>query len=406
MFGRQLLLLGILVAVEGLDGSSITLAEEPLRPRTIRAGTILTMDGAPLRPGIVTIDREGTIVGVNGADSASVDLDLGDDCVLMPGLIDAYSRLGVSGGDEVTDEVSPAFRVIDALDPTDPAFRRTRAEGVTASAIFPGTDNVFAGRAALIKTAITSPTDGPTVVSEDLGLVMTVASDPARRNSSRRRPDTLYNRMPTNRMGVHWILRSRLDLARRGSDDPDLQAIAACLEDDRPIFAVARTDIDIESLLRMSEQSRFTPTLIGAQEGYKAGFLDRLAEREIPVILGPLPDRPVGFGTEGTEPILNLAGLLHEREIRFAFSGRQLLEQARFAVRFGLDREAALRALTIEAASVLGVSGRIGTIAPGLDADLVILSGDPLQLTTRVLGVVVDGAVYDFDAPEGTDSHD
>src|SRR5262249_17736996 len=100
-----------------------------------------------------------------------------------------------------------------------------------------------------------------------------------------------------------------------------------------------------------------------------------------------------GSGPEGAETIYNTAGLLHEAGVTFALTGGQLLDQARFAVRFGLPAEAALAAVTSVPAKGLGTQDRVGSIAVGRDADLVALSGDPFEFTTAVRWTMSDGAL-------------
>ncbi len=120
-----------------------------------------------------------------------------------------------------------------------------------------------------------------------------------------------------------------------------------------------------------------------------------LAAAKVPVILGALTTNPAGTGPEGSEVVWNLPGLLHEAGVPFALSGGKLLEQARFAVRYGLPAEVALEAITRSPARLLGLEGRAGTVEAGRDADLVALNGDPLELTTSIQWVLVDGKVYE-----------
>jgi imidazolonepropionase-like amidohydrolase len=157
-------------------------------------------------------------------------------------------------------------------------------------------------------------------------------------------------------------------------------------------FAVSRTDNDLLSLLRLAKEFKFTPTVVGGHEAYK--LRDELAAAKVPVILGPLTTSPSLTGPESTDAVWNQPALLHKSGIPFALSGGQLLEQARFAVRSGLPPEAALAAITRTPARLLGLEGRVGTLEAGRDADLVALDGDPLELTTSVRWVLVDGKTY------------
>src|SRR5439155_17889428 len=114
-------------------------------------------------------------------------------------------------------------------------------------------------------------------------------------------------------------------------------------------------------------------------EAYK--LKSELAAAKVPVLLGPLSTIP-GTGPEQTETVLNAAGELHAAGVNFALTGGRLIEQMRFAVRFGLKPEAALAAVTATPARLLGVEDRLGTIARCTGADPVALSGDPVRLST------------------------
>jgi imidazolonepropionase-like amidohydrolase len=355
----------------------------------IRAGKVYTMTGPPLAPGAVRV-ANGKIVEVGPkltAPAGATVLDLGSG-VLIPGLVDAYSSAGIAGSTaEMTREVTPAYRVLTAVDWRARAFREALAEGTTCLGLDPGTDNVFAGLSCTVKTAGTSR-----VLQPETGLVLTMASDPANGNTARQRPDSIYVRQPTNRMGVVWMLRSTFDKAAR-QNTPELAVVREALAGKRRIYAVSRADNDLRGLLRIAQEFKFTPTVIGGQEAYK--IPEELAAAKVPVILGPLTTSAGGSGPESTEVVWNEPGVLHRAGVTFALSGGHLLDQARFAVRYGLPAEAALEAITRTPARLLGIDGRVGTLSVGRDADLVALNGDPLELTTALEWVLVDGKIYE-----------
>lgn len=355
----------------------------------IRAAKVYTMTGRPLGPGMVLIS-DGKIAQVGAEIIAPpgarlINLDSG---VLIPGLIDAYSSAGVTGSAvEMTKEITPEYRVLSAVDWRSRAFREALAEGTTCLGVAPGTDGVVAGLACAVKTA-----GDRRVVAKETGLFITMASDPANGNSPRQRPDSIYVRQPTNRMGVVWMLRSTFDKASR-QKPAELAVVCGALAGKRRVYAVSRTDHDLIALLRLAKEFNFTPTVVGGHEAYK--LTKELAAAKVPVILGPLSTSPSLTGPEGTDAVWNLPGLLHEAGVPVALSGGGLLEQARFAVRYGLPAEAALAAITRTPARLLGLENRVGTIEAGRDADLVALDGDPLEGTTSIQWVLVDGKIYE-----------
>jgi imidazolonepropionase-like amidohydrolase len=358
----------------------------------IKAAKVYTQTGAPLVPGAVRI-KDGKIAEVAAeiaAPAGAKVIDLGGG-VLIPGLIDAHTSLGIDGGAaEQTMEVTPTFRVLDGIDWSARAFREARSEGTTTVGLVPGTDNVFAGMSSIVKTAGDRK---QRVVKADHALVITAASDPAAGNSARSRPDSIYARQPTNRMGVIWILRSEFGRAKASTaaqTEPLREALAA----KRPVVCVSRLDHDILSALRLRQDYPMALTIAGGQESYKVR--DALAAAKVPVLLGRQSTTP-GMGAELSETVLNTAGLLHESGVTFALTGGLLLDQARFAARHGLPSDAALASITSQPAKILGVESRVGAIAAGFDADLVALSGDPFDLTTAVRWTMCNGVLY----PEG-----
>jgi imidazolonepropionase-like amidohydrolase len=351
----------------------------------IQAAHVYTMTGKRLTPGAVLVSNgKITQVGSNlKAPPGAKVIDLGQG-VLMPGLVDAYCTAGIAGGPaEITREVTPDYRVLTAVDWRSRVLRASLAEGTTSLGMFPGTDGVVAGLACVVKTTGTRR-----VLQEEAGLVITMAQDPASGNTARQRPDSIYVRQPTNRMGVVWMLRSTFDKAARHKP-PELAVVSEALAGQRRIYAVSRTENDLLSLLRMAKEFRFTPTIIGGHEAYK--IRQELAAARTSVILGPITTSSSLTGAENSEVVWNLPGLLHKAGVSVALSGGHLLDQARFAVRNGLPEEVALEAITRTPARLLGIEGQVGSIQVGRDADLVALDGDPLELTTSIQWVLVDG---------------
>lgn len=355
----------------------------------IHAGKVLLGGGVkPLAPGKIHV-KKGKIVAV-AADIKAPGVKVLDHKTetVAPGLINAYRQLGIAGGtSEYTREVTPDFNLRYALDWRSRDWREVRAAGETTVCIAPGTENVIAGVGLIAKTA---GEEGARVLSRDAGLFVTMASDPRSRNSSRRRPDSIYVRQPTNRMGVVWLLRSNLSRATRTPQAADAR-LKQVLAGKRRLYAVSRTRHDLTALLRIADEFPLKPIVVGGQEAHRRAA--EFKKRNWPVILGPLNTRPVA-GPEGTEASWNHAGVLHQAGVTVALSGPQLLAQARFAVRFGLPPSAALAAITSTPAKLLGISDRVGAIAPGKDADLVLFSGDPWEFTTRIRTVIIDGVAY------------
>jgi imidazolonepropionase-like amidohydrolase len=159
------------------------------------------------------------------------------------------------------------------------------------------------------------------------------------------------------------------------------------------IFHADRAD-QIADALDFADTHGLDAIISGGHEAWKVA--DRLALADVPVIVGPVLSMPMGRSTPYDEAYAN-AGLLHRAGVRIGFrsgsahSARDLPFHAAMAVAYGLDHDAALIALTRGTAEILGVGDRLGRIAPGLRADLLLSAGDPLQIRTPIEDVIIGG---------------
>lgn len=163
--------------------TSLTAQEIPADSATvILAETLYTMDGPAIENGMVVV-RSGKIVSVGKNVMVPAGATTRKVAVLMPGLVDAYTSIGVAGGEaEMTSEVTPELDVVHAIDWTSRDFDRAAEAGITTVHVLPGSDNVFAGGSCVVKVAGDS---SKRIVSEHQGSVVAVCSDPAGGNNSR-----------------------------------------------------------------------------------------------------------------------------------------------------------------------------------------------------------------------------
>jgi len=352
------------------------------------AETVYTMAGEPISPGqVLVVDGKIKAVAESIPEATRGNakvIDLGENSALMPGLIDAYTQsgLGEDSSDEFSQETTPNFRTIRAIDWKSTDLKRRLHAGTTTICVCPGTQNVISGIASIVKTA------GKQVINDDYALVATLCSDPTSRNNSRRRPDSIYVRQPTNRMGVVWMLRNSFSKVVRNK--LEYETVDQALSGQRPFFVVSRAAYDLNTVATLADEFEFKPIIVGGHESYKV--TDLIVDRDYSVILGGTTTGSID-GPEQTELCWNQAGMLDKAGIDFAISGSNQLEQAQFAHRFGLDPAKALQAVTIAPAKILGIENRVGTIEAGKDADLIALNGNPLEFTTAIEWVMVDGQI-------------
>jgi len=318
---------------------------------------------------------------------------------LMPGIVDAYSSLGLSGGtSEVSREITPEFDTYSAIDWSSRDFSEAVDEGITTVQVIPATESVFSGLTCVVKTA-GNASDRSLVVSGS--AVLAVCSDPTSRNRARARPDGIYMRQPTNRMGVVWIIRSSLSRIRNGgivsgADPMSTELLKEILDGKRQSLAISRTDFDIRSALDLGDEFGFKPIIYGGDEVYR--IIEEFKKRDGKVVYTALARSAASNrGSEGTALRWNVPGKLIEANVPFCLAGESLLDQARFAHRFGLTPEQALASITSRPADILGLANRVGSIETEKDADLVALSGDPLQPTSSINWTMISGKIYGND---------
>ncbi len=359
----------------------------------IKADLVYLGDDSQPGPAMVLV-QAGKIKAIGAKIEVPEGTQTVEVAALMPGMVDAVSNVGIVGGDaEVTNEVTPDFETLASVDFEDISFRKAADGGMTTLNIVPGTDNVVAGYAGVLKSA--GKDREKRTVRLHSGMVLSMCSDPAARNNSRSRPDSIYVRQPTNRMGVVWILRSRFHAARLWQQQPDRASqypvsdrlLAGLFKGDDVVMGVSRLAFDIHTLTEIANEFGFKPILIGGDEAYKT--IDLLVEKKMSVVF--TASSTSERGAEGSELAWGTPAKLADAKIPFCLAGDNLLAQARFGVRFGLTPNQALAAVTSSPAEILGLGDRLGSIKVGYDADLVALSGDPLQFTSSIQWTMVDG---------------
>jgi len=362
-------------------------------------------------------DGKVTRVGSNLAVPSGYSIIDAEGFVVMPGLVSPRSYVGIGSNwrrqshtDETSKPVVPAMEVKHAIEPHAPPFSHARELGVTTALVTPGDRNVFGGRGAVLK--MTGVVVDEMIAKDKAVMVMGLGV------SSKRE-----GQMPSTRMGVAALARETLvkaqeymrkveanpDSAGSLKRDLDMEALIPVLKGETPLLVHAERRDDIHTALRIADEFDLRIVLDGATDAYK--LVDEIAERDIPVIVENLFRGAGALEDEGFDP--GAPAMLSEAGIRIAFRprinsgwftpasgspGADLLEIAAFAVRNGMDPDAALRSVTIDAATIIGMEDRVGSLEPGKDADLLILRGHPFATHSVPEAVFIDGKlVYQRD---------
>ena len=325
---------------------------------------------------------------------------------LLPGFVDIHTHLGLFGDgvgfeaedcNESTDPVTPQLRVIDGINPMDRTFEDARNGGVTAVIVAPGSANPIAGQAAAIRTYGRRIDD------------MILRAPAAMKFALGENPKSTYNdrdETPVTRMATAALIRENLRKAQEyrmkqqlAQEDPDfdapdfdmkLEALVPVLNREiQAHFHAHRLD-DIFTAIRIAKEFDLDYVIIHGTEAYLAP--DIMAQEQARVVTGPnLLDRckPELRNMSFSGPVvLTHNGVLCSICTDHPETPLQYLPLcAAMAMRAGLTRQEALAAITIQPARIAGLDKQIGSLEIGKDADLVLATGDPLELDTRIESV-------------------
>jgi imidazolonepropionase-like amidohydrolase len=373
-------------------------------------GKVLTMAGATYDKGTVLIE-DGKIKAVGDRIEVPADAQTVDAAgkIVMPGLIDPHCHVGIfeeiyrvegSDGNENTDPVTPHLRAVDAVYPEDEAFRDALSGGVTTVITGPGSANVIGGEMLAMKTH--GLVTDKMLIKAPVGLKIAFGENPKRVYGGQ-------NKTPMTRMATAALLRETLTKAQnylakkhKGDKDPDkvfekdlkMETMVRVLNREIPLRAHAHRADDILTAVRVAEEFNLRIIIEHCTEGYK--IANELAEKNIPAIVGPIFTNRAKV--ELKDRSLENAGFLARAGVRIGIMTdhpvipiNYLSLSAALAVKAGLDEETALKAITSQAAEIVGIADRVGSLAPGKDADIIILNGPVFELKTRVEKVFVDG---------------
>jgi imidazolonepropionase-like amidohydrolase len=390
--------LGLLLAAQAISAQDLAVRGERIYP----------VSGPAIENGVVLI-RGGKIDRVGTADRVRIPEGVRtlDARVVTPGLIDARSVVGLAGYLNQSDDqdqletsapIQPQLRAIDAYNARETLVSWVREHGVTTLHTGHGTGALVSGQTLIAKTwgnsAEAATIQAPAMIAAQLG---TGAFGAEGKSPGNRSKQIALLRTQLIKAGEYRDKRNRAKPDALPPRDLELEVLVDVLDRKRPLLVTAWREQDILSALRLAEEFGFKLVLDGAAEAYLV--TDQIKAAGVPVLLHPTMARQYG---ELENASFTTAAVLHRAGIPFALQSgyeayvpktRVVLWEAAIAAANGLGFDAALASISLEAARILGIDGRVGSLEAGKDADLVLFDGDPFEYTSHVTAVVIDGRV-------------
>ncbi len=382
-------------------------------------GMVVPIDGPTIPNGTLVI-RGDKIVAVGPTGSTSIPSDAkqidAQGKWILPGLICTHSHVGGLGAADSSGPIQPGVRVLDSLNVRDAGFRRALAGGLTTLNIMPGSGHLISGQTVYCKLRYYE--QSPRVIDEILiyddegkptgGLKMangTNSQGDAPFPGTRGKSAYLVREQYIKAREYHAkVLAAKGDVSKLPPRDLHLETLVEAMQGKRVVHHHTHRHDDIMTVLRLSQEFGFKTVLHHVSEGWKVA--KEIAAAKIPCSIIVL-DSP-GGKVEAKEMTFKNGRVLDEAGVKVSFhtddwitDSRIFMRSAALAVRAGMNRDRALQGLTIVGAQMLGLENRIGSLTPGKDADIAILSGDPLSVYTRVLETWVEGRkAFDLSKPE------
>jgi imidazolonepropionase-like amidohydrolase len=401
----------VLLAVVAVRGGPLV-AAEPLPVLAIHGDMVHTMAGPPIKDGLVIV-AEGKIARVGAAKDVPVPAGARvlRGRVVTPGLVDAHTVVGLTGylnqeqdQDQLDrgDPLQPELRAIDSYNPRERLIEWVRGFGVTTIHTGHAPGALVSGQTMVVKTL------GDTVdeaVVRPAAMIAVTLGDQARPGGDdpKKSPGTRSKAVAMLRgelvKTLDYVRKQQLpDVDKRPARDLRREAFAEALAGKMPLLVTADRATDIDAALRVAAEFKLRLVLDSAAEAYL--LADRIKQAGVPVIVHPSMRRAGVGETENlsfeTAATLRKAGI--PVALQSGFEGyvpktRVALFEAGIAAANGLEFEEALATITIDAARIIRVEDRVGSLQPGRDGDVAVFDGDPFEYTTHCTAVVVNGRV-------------
>ena len=363
----------------------------------IRAERIIPISGPEIQNGIILV-RAGKIAAIGKDVAIPQGAKVYEAKVAMPGMVEAHGSRGMDSPNENVPVV-PFVTTADGLDPVHFSIEDALRDGITTIHVIPGNNTVVGGTGVIVKPV--GATIDAVMVKRPSAMKLSLQPSGGRNRMSQvaelRKAFDDYDE----------YIRSRADRQASGSRreedefDPRQIPIRELLAGRLPAFIYCPRDSDVLKAIELIEQRKLKASLVLGPECRKSASV--VAKKGLKVILDPQlvvweTDEDTGRETRHVVPLY-----FYRARVPFAlqpqtgvYGSRYLWFQAATAVSYGVPRETALRSITLTPAEIIGLSDRVGSLSVGKDANILLLTGDPLDARTWVDKVLIEGGlVYD-----------
>jgi imidazolonepropionase-like amidohydrolase len=392
------------------------------QPIVLKGGKLLTISHGVIENGALVMEGGkitaiGTAASVKAPHNAKV-IDIGG-MTVYPGLIDSETSLGLTEISaeamtndriELSDEIMPHMHVYDAFHAESELIPVTRLNGITNAIVAPDSEDTLPGQDSFVQLAGAS--------ASEMLLVRDIAMPLNFTGTQRRNESFEKMKFPGTRMGMAAQLRQafldaqdyqqkaaeyekkKADAERDKKSPPSapkrdlkLEALLPYLEGKKTIVLAAEGASDLQTAVGLARE--FNLKFVLNHISHSRSVLDYVASLKVPAIVGPIYETPKDY--ERFDAVYSLPAELYKRGVKIAFASfdahnaRNLPYQAGFAISFGLPPDEALKAITLNAAEIWGVADQLGSLDTGKVANVVVATGDPLDVKTDVKRVFIGG---------------
>ncbi|MFC5190635.1 amidohydrolase family protein [Algoriphagus aquatilis] len=400
-FCASILALLPVVAMAQIDG-------EFVKPRTgkflLKNATVVTVTKGTLNNASVLLEN-GKIsqvgTNINASDAEVIDCT---GMFIYPGMIDGGTRLGlveVSSVPETVDyaengNVTPNMQALTTVNPNSEAIGVTRVSGVTTVLTVPS-GGLFPGTAALINLNGYTPDQ---MYGGFKAVAMTFPSSGRRGRFDRRSEEDIKKDSDKALKDANDIwdnAKSYLELKKSGAElsyYPEMDQLAKVISGELPLLIEVNAASDIQNAIKWVQGKNIKVIFTGVAEGWRVA--EEIAKAGIPVVTGPVQELPTRQSDRYDAAYTN-AGKLAKAGVKVALrtdeeeNVRNLPFHAAFAAAYGLGKEEALKAVTINPAEIFGIADQYGSVEAGKRANLIVSTGDPFETRSQIIHVFIDG---------------